>query len=77
MERDNAISASPLFIDDTVMRVFYQRKDRNQCVATFTHDVWLILMNYPMECWDLDTIVTFVAQYGRLLVWNKDISNRA
>ena len=37
-----------------------------------------MLVNYPQGCWNLDTIVTTVSQYGRLLVWNKenDIKSR-
>ena len=77
IERDSAVRNSPYFIGDTVMRVVEQNRGRNHRSATFTHDVWLMLMNFPLECWDLDTIILSMAQYGRLLVWNKDNTNKA
>jgi hypothetical protein len=36
-----------------------------------------MLVNYPLECWDVDTIVTTMAPYGRFLVWNRQDSNKA
>jgi hypothetical protein len=36
-----------------------------------------MLLNYPHECWDLDMIVITISPYGRFLVWNKDLSNKA
>ena len=36
-----------------------------------------MIMNYPMECWHLETIVNSMVKYGRLLIWNKDDSNKA
>jgi hypothetical protein len=42
-----------------------------------THDVWAMLLNYPAECLDLDCIVKTFVPYGRFLVWNKDMSDRA
>ena len=77
IERDSAIQNSPYFVCDTIMRVIAQNRGRNHRSAIFTHDVWLMIMNYPNECWNLDTIVTSFAQCGRLLVWNRDASNRS
>jgi hypothetical protein len=36
-----------------------------------------MILNYPLECWDVDTVSRSVVPYGRFLVWNKDMSNRA
>jgi hypothetical protein len=36
-----------------------------------------MLVNYPLECWDIDTIVNTMAPYGRFLVWNRQDSNKA
>jgi hypothetical protein len=77
VDRDNAIGQSPYFVGDTVMRVIPQNEDQNWRAAVFTHDVWCMLVNYPLECWDVDTIVTTMAPYGRFLVWNRQDSNKA
>jgi hypothetical protein len=77
VDRDNAISQSPYFIGETVLRVIPQNEGRNWRSASFTHDFWCMLINYPLECWDVDTIVNTMAPYGRFLVWNRQDSNKA
>jgi hypothetical protein len=77
VDRDNAISQSPYFIGETVLRVIPQNEGKNWRSASFTHDVWCMLINYPLECWDVDTIVNSMAPYGRFLVWNRQDSNKA
>lgn len=77
IDRDSAIRNSPYFIGDTVLRVIEHDKGLNWRSATFTHDVWLMLLNFPPECWNLNTIITTLAPYGRFLVWNRDDSNKA
>ena len=64
IDRDNAIRNSPYFIGETVMRVIDQSKGRNHRSATFTHDVWLMLLNFPLECWELNTIVKSMTPMG-------------
>ena len=54
------------------MRVTEEDRGINHRTITFTHDAWLMLVNYLQGCWNLDTIVTTMAQYGKLLVWNKE-----
>jgi hypothetical protein len=75
VDRDNVISQSPFFIGDTIMRVIPHNEGRNWRAAIFTHDVWCMLVNYPLECWDIDTIANTMAPYGRFLVWNRQDSN--
>jgi hypothetical protein len=50
VDHDNAISQSPYFIGETVLRVIPQNEGRNWRSASFTHDVWCMLINYPLEC---------------------------
>ena len=76
IDRDIAVRNSPYFVGDTVMRVIEQNKGTNHRSATFSHDVWLTLLNYPTECWDLDTIFSTFTPYGRFLVWNRDDNNK-
>ncbi|KAM0930643.1 hypothetical protein ACQ4PT_000838 [Festuca glaucescens] len=74
LDRDNVVKYSPYIVQDSVMRVIEHDKGRNFRAATFTHDVWIMLLNYPPGCWDLDTMVATFAPYGRFLVWNRDDS---
>ena len=46
VEQVSAVFNSPYFIGDTIMRVIEQNRGRNHRSAGFTHDVWLMLMNY-------------------------------
>ncbi|KAM0825908.1 hypothetical protein ACQ4PT_069217 [Festuca glaucescens] len=77
MARDNAVKNSPYIVQDTVMRVIEHDKGRNFRAANFTHDVWIMPLNYPPGCWYLDTVVATFAPYGRFLIWNRDESNKA
>jgi hypothetical protein len=36
-----------------------------------------MLMDYPLECWDVETIMLTLAPYGRFIEWNKVASNKA
>ncbi|KAM0913956.1 hypothetical protein ACQ4PT_011815 [Festuca glaucescens] len=76
-DRDAAINLSPMWIGDTSMRFVAENYGINRRATLLTHDVWVMLMNYPQECWELDIIMRTFVPYGRFLVWNKDMSNRA
>jgi hypothetical protein len=76
-DRDTAVESSPHMIGDTVLRFVNQDRGINYRDASFTHDVWLMLVNYPLECWHVDTVVKTMAPFGRFLVWSKDNSNKA
>ncbi|KAK1643668.1 hypothetical protein QYE76_061473 [Lolium multiflorum] len=76
-ERDAAIDYSPHFLGDTVLRFLPQNRGMNHCNAVFTHECWLMILNFPLECWDIETIMRVVAPFGRFVVWNKDSSNKA
>ena len=76
-DRDAAIELSPMFIGDTVLRFVAQDQGINRRATLFTHDVWIMLLNLPLEFWDFDCIVKAFAPYGCFLVWNEDLSNRA
>lgn len=70
--RDTAISQSPFQIGDTTLRISRHDRGLNYHSITFTHDVWLLLMNYPLECWEVGVISHTVSPFGRFLIWNKD-----
>ena len=75
--RDTAVSLSPFQIGDSVLRISKQDRGLNYRSITFTHDVWILLMNYPLECWDVGVISRTVSPYGRFLIWNKDPRDKA
>jgi hypothetical protein len=76
-DRDAPINLSPHYLGDTVLRFVAQDNGINRRATLLTHDVWVMLVNYPAECWDLDCIVKTFVPYGRFLVWNKDLSDHA
>jgi hypothetical protein len=76
-DRDATVNLSPIFVGDSVLRFVAQDHGINRRSTLMTHDVWLMLVNYPLECWDLDCIIKTLVPYGRFLVWNKDLSDRA
>jgi hypothetical protein len=64
-------------VGDSILRFVEHDRGINRRSTILTHDVWIMLLNYPHECWDLDMIVITISPYGRFLVWNKDLSNKA
>jgi hypothetical protein len=77
VSRDIAIDRSPFFVGDSVLRVIPQNRGLNYRNCTFTHDVWIMMMNFPLEAWHVEKIRESVSEFGRFLVWNRDGSNRA
>jgi hypothetical protein len=49
--RDTAIQNSPYFVGVSVLHVIPQNLDINHRACTFTHDVWIMMVNYPQEAW--------------------------
>ncbi|KQJ86034.2 hypothetical protein BRADI_4g02966v3 [Brachypodium distachyon] len=76
-DRDTAVNSGPYYIDDRVLRFVPQNRGINHREAVFTHDVWIMLLNYPLECWDIEAVTDAFVPYGSFLVWNKELSNRA
>ncbi|KAM0887532.1 hypothetical protein ACQ4PT_028966 [Festuca glaucescens] len=76
-DRDTAVESSPHMIGDTMLRFVNQDRGINYRDATFTHDVWLMLVNYPLVCWQVGTVVKTMTPYGRFLIWSKDNSKKA
>jgi hypothetical protein len=75
--RDAAIDRSPFFIGDNILRVIPQDRGLNHKNCTFTHDIWLMMVNYPQEAWHVEKIIEFVSEFGKFIFWNRDGSNRA
>ncbi|KAM0917784.1 hypothetical protein ACQ4PT_009225 [Festuca glaucescens] len=74
---DTAIDRSPFFVGDSILRVIHQNRGLNFGNCTFTHDVWLMMMNYPLQAWHVEKNRESVSEFGRFIVWNHDGSNRA
>jgi hypothetical protein len=77
VSRDTAIDRSPFFVGESVLRVIPQNRSLNHRNCTFTHDVWLMMMNFPLEAWHVEKIREYVSEFGKFIVWNRDASNRA
>jgi hypothetical protein len=77
VSRDSAIDRSPFFVGDSIVHVIPQNRGINYRNCTFTHDVWIMMMNFPLEAWHVEKIRESVSEFGKFLVWNRDGSNRA
>jgi hypothetical protein len=66
--RDVAVDRSPLFVGDNTLRVIPQNRGINYRNYTFTHDVWLMIMNYPLESWHVEKIKESVSEFGLFIV---------
>jgi hypothetical protein len=77
VSRDTAIDRSPFFVGESVLRVIPQNRSLNHHNCTFTHDVWLMIMNFPLEAWHVEKIRESISEFGKFIVWNRDASNRA
>ena len=74
---DTAITNSPYFVGDSVLRVLRHDRGINHRDCTFTHDAWIMMVNFPLEAWRPDKVRESVSGFGKFLVWNKDLLNRA
>jgi hypothetical protein len=72
-DRDAAVVGSPYFLGESVI-MFVNGINKHSSVMT--HDVRCMLLNYPQQLWDPETVMRTFNQFGRFLVW-KDCSNRA
>jgi hypothetical protein len=77
VSRDTAVDRSPFFVGESVLRVIPQNHSLNHHNCTFTHDVWLMMMNFPLEAWHVENIRESVSEFGKFIVWNRDASNKA
>jgi hypothetical protein len=75
--RDTTIQNSPYFVGESVICVIPQNHGLNHCACTFTHDVWIMMVNYPQEAWLVEKVRECVSEFGYILVWNRHMSNRA
>jgi hypothetical protein len=75
--RDAIVARSPFFMGDSTLRVIKHNRGINHRNCTFTHDAWVMMMNYPLGAWTVEKVREAVSEFGRLLVWNRDTSNRA
>jgi hypothetical protein len=76
-DRDAAVGGSPYFIGDSVLRFVNEDNGINKRSSVLTHDVWCMLLNYPQELWEPESVMRTFVPFGRFLVWNKDMSNKA
>jgi hypothetical protein len=63
VSRDTAIDRSPLFVGDSILRVIPQNRGLNYHNCSFTHDVWIMMMNFPLEAWHVEKICESVSEF--------------
>jgi hypothetical protein len=63
VSRDTAIDCSPFFVGDSILRVIPQNRGLNYHNCSFTHDVWIMMMNFPLEAWHVEKIRESVSEF--------------
>lgn len=74
---DTAINQGPFFVSDSTLRVIRHNRGINYRDCTFTHDAWIMIINFPLEAWRPDKVRESVNGFGKFLTWNMDMTNRA
>jgi hypothetical protein len=41
----------------------------------FNREYWLMLMGFPLDYWDNETTQNSIASFGRMLLWENDITH--
>jgi hypothetical protein len=54
ISRDMVVDHKPFYVGGSILRVIPQNRSLNHRNYTFTHDVWLMMMNYPFEAWHVE-----------------------
>jgi hypothetical protein len=42
---------------------------RNWRAIQFNQECWLMLLGFPLDYWNIDSIETMLASFGRMLMW--------
>ncbi|KAM0909714.1 hypothetical protein ACQ4PT_014652 [Festuca glaucescens] len=57
---DAVVARSPFFVGDSTLRVIKHNRGINHRNCTFTHDAWVMMMNYPLGHGDSWTVANYI-----------------
>jgi hypothetical protein len=74
-DRDVLVTNSPYAYGDVRFSVVRHNQARNWRAMNFNRECCLMLMGFPLDYWDNETIQNSIASFGRMLLWENDRSH--
>jgi hypothetical protein len=76
-DRDLLVNQSPHDYGDVQIHFLRHNQDRNWRALTFNRDCWLMLLGFPLDHWNHDSIKNAIDSFGKAIPWKKDLDYRA
>ncbi|KQK18019.1 hypothetical protein BRADI_1g38061v3 [Brachypodium distachyon] len=73
--RDWLVLNSPHLHNDIQFTFTEHNRGINCRAFTYNQEVWLMLLNLPLDLWDSAHVHDAVAKWGKLISWDKTVSN--
>jgi hypothetical protein len=74
-DRDNLVAMGPQQALGFTFTVIRHNAAWNQRALFFNHECWLLLLGFPLDFWSHEHIQNAIGSFGRVLMWDPDISN--
>jgi hypothetical protein len=74
-DRDNLVAMGPQQALGFTFTVIRHNAAWNQQALYFNHECWLMLLGFPLDFWTNEHIQNAIGSFGRVLMWDPDISN--
>jgi hypothetical protein len=74
-DRDNLVAMGPQQALGFTFTVIRHNVAWNQRALFFNHECWLLLLGFPLDFWSHEHIQNAIGSFGRVLMWDPDISN--
>jgi hypothetical protein len=71
-DRDNLVNTNPHMYGDVQISFVRHNQGRNWRALTFNHECWLMLLHFPLDYWNHESIQSAFASFGRVLLWEND-----
>jgi hypothetical protein len=68
-DRDLLVENSPYQYGDVEFLFTRHNQGRNWRVLNFTRECWLMLMDFPLDFWNHESIQNAVASFGKVILW--------
>jgi hypothetical protein len=73
-DRDLLVQSSPYHVGDVQLSFDPHNQGRNWCLMNFNRECWLMLLGFPLDHWNHDSIQNDIASFGRVLLWENERS---
>jgi hypothetical protein len=76
-DRDLLVNHSPHPYGGIEFTIVRHNQGRNWRSLNFNCDCWLMLMGFPLDFWNQESIQCAIASFGRVMIWKNGRSNLA